>query len=537
MNKKFLSAVQKRIPKFNPLIGNGIAVAQMEYAAKMVDDIWRASEAYFPKGLKYVGCERCSPIEMYRVMAEKKRGRRSMERARSDVYLMKYHFEWTEPGSNRVEKLKPKYCLLPFARKGGLITIRGAHFCVSPAMIDPTFSVVHNGLFIHPLKARISIESAPFSFLANGQRNTSSLAFSAIYNKKASGKKSKRRGITAPTLGCYLFAKFGVTEVFLRAGTEVKVDTVFELERTLDQEEWVICSSTRIKPVNFGKRRYEPSDTAIAVPKSNYTPLVKSLVGAYMHLVDNYPDQVLPEFVNDERLWRKLLGMEIFEEVTNYGQLLSSMEEHLHSLDAYIDVIVREEYAKHGLHVNDMYDLMFNVIETMPVRMLKANNAGLYNKEIITLKYVLFDIYYTINNVFFRLLRGGDSLQTLKDIEEVFRDKWKRDLILNLHSSKHSVVNPIDSPSMCMLFEHTGKVIPQSSVTRKSAHSSASVDETKFLDASLAEVVSYTNQRKFEPTGRAMLNPYALIDIHGVIHRNEKFAELIHRTDKLIRAN
>lgn len=538
MDKALLDAVSDKIPKFNEKIMNGLAVEHIKQAVPFVDALFRSASSGFPEGLEYMGYKLCSPTEEFNELIKKRNNRSVFDIARNDLFMVKYLFRF------RGEDLEPRYMYLPYVRDAGILTIRGSTFSISPVLADKAISVGDNRIFIPLEGAKLTFERISHNFYLNGARETVNVVHSKIYNRSAKGKAvgGVPRVTAKHTLMHYLLCKYGLSEVFRRfANTDIKIGTSIDInEEELDTRKWHICSSTRLKPRGVRSKFYNASDLRIAIKTADYNVSTSSMIGSFFYIVDHFPERVHPEYVDHIRLWRVLLGHLIFGSDSGEGRLVDDINIHMESLDEYMDDHSRERLHKSGVPCEDVYDLFVHIIGTLSVMVLQSQNseATMYDKQLMILRYVMFDINKAIYNFKYAVMRMNKNKITRTEIIGAMRRNLKRDEITKINR-QHGEVSSVSSPGDNKYFKITANLVPQTSATgggRGGKSKSSLVDPSKFLHSSIAEVGSYTNQPKSQPDGRTRINPNTWIDEEGNIVRKEHYIELIdgvqHKIDR-----
>lgn len=533
MDTKLFARLSEKAPKFNPRIAEGIATEQILGAERYIDRVFRCAEEGFPEGLEYLGSQRCTPIEEYRVITRPRNNQRTYEITQSDIYLMRYRFSFKG-------QIIDRYMFLPFLRDSGLLTLRGSTFAVSPVLTDKAISVSMNSIFIPLSRARIKFERTPQHFLLNGKKETVYVIWSAIHNRKAQAKGIENRPSVRAhtTLIHYLFCKVGVVRAFAEYGNADVVvgyhDTINESIYTPDK--WVICKSTNIKPRRLRDRNYMGSDIRLAIPKEQYNQVTASMIGGFFYIVDHFPNRVEPEDVDEVRLWKTLLGHLIYPPGVSEGKYVEDIDMHLQSLDNYLDELAKEDLRDEGVYCENLYDLFMHIIETFSARVSHNVDAvsTMYGKRLTVLRYLLFDIRSAIFTFMFKISSGKKKL-TLKDVEGTMNSFLKIDLIMRA-SHRHGEVNIISSPGDNKVFKITSNLVLQtdSSGGRGGKSRMSVTDPSRWLHASIAEVGSYGNLPKSSPDGRGRINPYVKVGPDGLIERNEEHRELLDGIQKMI---
>lgn len=531
MDKLTFKEVDKRMPRFNEDVVGGFVAKELKNCEYYIERTIHCTATSFPPGLKYKGCMRCTPMETYQLLTAKRRNRQTFELARSDIYLMKYFFEYNG------EELKPVYLFLPFVSKAGLIHIRDSMFAISPVLADHAISAGTTSIFIPVHRAKLNFYRLVHHYMMNGVREASYLVWSPIYNvsKKSNGRRKKVNAFTCNVH--YLFCKYGFRQAFKEcAGTEVHIGYADEInEQLYPADKWRICQSMQLKPRGVNNKLYTPTLVRIAIPNENWTPLVAALVTGFFYVADFFPERVLPEYVDETVLWKTLLGHIIFATEDSEGKILVKIEDHMRSLDNYIDGVAQEWLRNDNVYVNNLYDLLLHVVETFHDRITQSstNIASLYDKRLTVLSYVLSDIIAGWFNMSFAFQRASKKLLTKKDVESIMGDTVRPDLVTRINRG-HGEVSSVSSSTDNMIYKLTSNVVLQTSSNSgaNAKKTKAIIEPSKFIHVSLAEVGSYMNLPKSEPSGRGRLNPCVKVGPDGAILKDPEKLELLDRVQQ-----
>lgn len=536
MDKHLGRLIDKSTPKLNPILANGLAVEHMRHVEKYIDDVFKAAARGFPEGLQYTGCSRCTPQEEFDQLTKLKNNKKQFDVARSDLYMMKYHFRY-----KGVEIEPARYISLPFVGDAGTITLGGSRFNISPILSDRVISVGVANIFVRLLKARLTFERMGHRYMVDGKPETVQVAWSVIYNKNSRLKKLRATVKAHCTLMHYLLCKYGFSDTFLKYGNCKPVVGRAEINpNNFPEDEWVICTSANVKPRGITRGTYwEPSNIRVAVKRDELTPMVKNMIGGFFYVVDHFPTRVLPEYVDDTRLWKILMGHIIFTGNYGDGKLLIDIGDHMQSLDDYIDTLVLQDLKEIGINIGDVYDLFGIIVEHFNDWLLAANDkvASMYDKKLAILYYVLYEITSAIFKMYFKLKAASKQKElSAKEIVNTMNMTLKTGLIYSI-TKNHGEVSTISVPGDNKAFKITSLLIPQSSSNRQGNRKDRAVlsDPAKRLHASIPEIGGYLNLPKSEPSGRSRLNQHAQIDDKGVIMRNPEFVELLDWIQELIR--
>lgn len=540
MDKELARLVDADTPKINPLIGNGLAVYHMTQTEQYIDSVFKAAARGFPAGLLYKGCQRCTPQEEFDENTKAKNNKRLYDVAKSDIYMMKYLFEY------QGVMLPPRYLYLPFVSDAGTIMLGGSRFNISPILSDRVISVGVDNIFVRLLRDRLTFERMQQHYMENNRRVDAQVAWSLIYHKNAKQKKQPLALKANCTLVHYLFCKYGFTDTFLKFANCRPVVGGPEINHnSYPEDEWVICttaSSEKIRPKGALKGYYRPTQIRVAIRKDEMTPMVRNMVCGFFYVVDHFPDRVMPEYLHpayagQRRMWMVMMGIILWGHMGE-GKLHDDMADHISSLDEYLDALVITKLKEIGFHVNDVYELFALIIErfTEWVTTAKDKVASMYDKELSILYYVLFDITGAIFRLYFKLKAASKKELTQKEIIATMNLTLRTGLIFSI-TKNHGEVSTISVPGDNKAFKVTALLKPQSGSNKMSSRKDRAVinDPAKRLHASVAEVGGYSNLPKSAPDGRERLNPHAQFDAKGVIVRKPERAALLDEVQEKIK--
>jgi hypothetical protein len=559
MDPTFVELRDRVTPKFNHAIASGIATSHIPKALKFIDQVWKSISREFPEGLVYVGFERCSPIEEYREGAKKRSPTKTSKRvetklkkapktafdvARSDVFLVKFFFRFKGADGISVD-LPPRFLYLPFVTKGGLITIAGSRFAISPVHQDIVISPDDDNVFAQLLCIKLIFRRLDYVFQVGGRNRSIQVVWSTIYNKTPDMKKLTPTIKMETCLAHYLFCKYGVTETFKRY---LNADLVFgndeiDTEHYPDKD-WVICESRGIQPSGNPRMEFVRSKIRVAVRKDQWNQQVENFMGAFFYLVDHFPKRMILKDVDNLWLWKVLMGHILWTGDMNEGLLHDKVRDHFKSIDQYMDLITQQKLKSIGIDASTTYDFFVHVIKNCNAWILQDSNkvSSMYGKELSVLNYVLYDIThaivetnFAIHTAYRRSLTDTKRPLTQKTIEEIFKKKLKPGPIFRITNGRPGV-SSIAIPGDNMPFKLTSLLVPQTSSSKKGARrDSSSQGSSKLLDSSIAVIGGYLNIQKKTPTGRTRLNVCAPLSGEYITTESSEFSLLLQQTQEKIK--
>ena len=526
-----ISALQNSMPRFNENVCEGLACKQLTDVDDHIHQVVVAISKTFPEGLTYHGYRRCTPYEQFQYQSHLPGRPRLFDMSPSDVYMAQFHFKF------QGKDLPPKPMLLPYVNRGGVITLRGSKFVISPAMVDNLFSIEEGNIFVPLTRSRINFSPVHTSFIANEREVNVDAVYSLLYNLK------KGEGATkcVPTLANYLFAYHGVTETFKRYfGVEVHIGSEKKINKdNFPSNKWVICKSNG----NTYSRRYgsySKTPMRIALPASEFKSRreLESTVGAYFYVLDHISDHgfVTEEQLDTPRLWQRALVRFIFKSIDSEQKAITQIETHLESLNYYIDELVRRKLEYEKIPVKNMKELLHYMICNFTNMTMSAEVSSTHNKYLVTTQFVLHDITCDLFRMMYSTKKLTGARLTIDAVEKVLRG-FPTDKILNIASSGHGEVNSLESASDCMLWKVTMPVIPQTRATGKTGNNKASEmkDPTYQLSETITTTNSYLAISKSAPSGRGKLNPFMRLEENGAVIPDPRLAPLRKNVRALIK--
>lgn len=547
MDIGLFAELQEGMPEFNQDILDGLACKSLEFAKEEVDSLIQCAESSFPEGFEYLGSFICSPQKALRVMTggmSRSEKMNAVDLSSSNTYLVEYRFRF-----DGVD-LHPRYFFLPFVREGGLITIAGKQFSISPVLADPGFSVGEDYVFIRMSRAPVTFKRVSGSVVIDGQRVARNIPWSKLHWK--GGSRDKRResdniflGKAVTTLPHYLFCKYGVTETFRRfAGTEVIITNEEELLlKPLDKEKYILIRSTGDKPTAF-KRRIEykliATDVVVAIPRDRMCKLTFTLVNGFFYVLDHYPAMRDPYELDKPWHWKVWLAYFLWGDQLGHDKLVENVDTHLNSLDDYVDLLVKKNLLdEEGLIIEDIYELFIHIIQNMD-EMIESKGgdlATMYGKRLVVAPYVLRDIYEQVFKCLFEIVNNRKRVYTAADYNQTLGKFFTPTKISDLRkTSKKPFVSSVSTPSDNMYYKITSRVVQQSQTSaRKKSNNINVYDPMNWLHSSTLEAGNYLVLPKSSPLARNTINPTVQLDGRNTIVPKEHMKDLVAYVDSIIR--
>lgn len=535
MDTDLFDYIDGQLPNFNPVIAEGLACKHLEQAELYIDRVLKEASKDFPPGFEYVRYSYPTPKEIYEYVSAKRNNRQTVEMSESTLRMIFLHFR------HNGEDQKPRPLYLPYARPGGLISLMGSRFAVSPVISDRAISVNEESIFIPLNRDRLTFFRHRYVFnILNEGPSAAWVPYINLHH--ASGKRSGLMSTAKPIMDAkcsnahYLFCKYGVYATFALCGAEIAAGYSEINPVNYNSEEWVICESMMAKPRGLRTRSYIPSQLRIAVRREQFTLRIRSVMAALFYLIDHFPDRISPAEMNGDSLMRILLGHLIFASNESEGKLKNNVDSHMNSIDRYIDGMVLTWLKEANVFVENIYDLFLNIIDTFTERVATSSNtmSSMYGKRLVILRYALFDITSSINAMLYALQKKAKKPLTATDINGILNKYLNPRLAIRMNSG-HAEVSSVSSATDNNATRISLSAVLQTRTSANGARSkTASFGPSLAMHASLIDVCQYNNLPKSEPTGRERLNPYLNLSHDYMTLPNEKYRALLEEMQETI---
>lgn len=541
MDRLFAQLCEKHTPRVNPAIMEGIAVLYMKKVEEYVDRVARSASKSLPPGVTYLGYERATPEEEFNEVTKIKNNKRVYDLAKSDIYLVKYKYVFTDQQTGQVMPVPDRFVYLPYVHDAGIFRLGGAHFHITPVLSDKVISPGFDSIFVKLLRDKITFKRCYHSLIIDNVRETTNVIWSPIYRKPADNKKVPATTKAFTSVAHYLFAKYGFTETFSKYAGFVPTVGEGEInEQTYPKDQWVICESSQVKPKTYVGDFYEATSIRLAIPRDKWNPVTKALVAGFYYVVDHFPGRLRANCLDTQYIWMILLGHIVFSGLYGENKLYTSINEHYMSLDDYLDTIIMEKLKENNYHVENFYDLLALILANFNNLVLENEHSSLsmFGKNLEVLYYALYDITAGIFKVNFRLNKlASKKPLTYRDVVETFNKNMKQGAIFGLASGR------IISESVSYSGDHkypkiTSKITEQESLPGGARGKSKRlvVGDGQHVDVSMFEAGSLLYLSKSNPTPTNRINPFVNVDLAtGTILPNPKFNEIRERTKNMLK--
>lgn len=521
--------VRATTPDLNPETCGGYVRHRSRNFENYVNSIFRVMAARLPPSIVYHPIVPVSPADEFNAIAHRYTERKSYDFARTDTYLVKATF--TYDGA----ELHPVYIRIPYFNQGDILHLYGAAYSACPVLADKSITIKSDTIFVPLTCDRFIFTRERFGYTRNDTRGGGYIYHSPIHHMAKARQKLKTAEKT--TTLHYLLSKFGLTKTLERlnlVGAQFGIDDAgYNRWRKAG---YMVYGYDPRAMVRRQRSVYQPEPPIwFAFPPETPRVVADTFAASFYYMYHYNPHRFALSDMDDTTLWKIILGRAIFDSTQSDAVVLTQVNDHLSSVDRFVDDVSRLRFAEDGIIVEDFYDVLAhiscNIVEY--IANVSKTSTSMYNKTLMVEFYYFEDV---IKNVF-KTLYDIQKLFTHKkpsfdEVRNRFRKLFTMDGVLNLNRSEHPEVESASSPTPCMAYKLTSRLAQRAGQTKGSKRGTHFDPFTSALDASIAEVGNYLCITKSEPTGRGHLNPFVKISPEGYIVRNEKYRELIDRTQK-----
>lgn len=532
----FDSIIKHSLPSRNPAI-KGFVRRELDKASALISSIWKeCAEPTLPDCIKYVGYQRCDPETSAKVLTEHNSSKKRVELSRSDVCVYAYDFDLTEP-DGKVVRVR-SYLTLPhcFSDSNDLV-IKGTSKTISPVISDIVFSRVNAGIFVPFTRDRLTFQKIDYIYQINGQTTNDLITYCNIHHYcKSPNNKSANKPKT--TMGTYLFARWGFYETFERyLGITEKDLLMFNSKDTAEtalsdeRDDWDVYNSYGYP--NKKTRGYVPCTTTLALRKSKTSDTARLLLASFFYIADICPEDFNNiEWIKTKDHWIRTLGDIIHKDEPNASKIHKSTEDHLESLDQYLDGDMEKKLQQRDLYYTNFYDFMIYMIDNMGTLLRDLDPASLDNKKLSCLDYVLLDVIKSIFQFTYSVKKTNNLDK--KTVSQRISKFVSRDVATNFN--KHGEVSSMSYPGDCLYYKLTTSLVSQTQATSKASRSKLGLgDPSRNLDANMLGKTSPLAQTKPIPEGISKLSIWSTVDEKYCFIQSDELKVIINLTQKKIK--
>lgn len=527
--KTLASFIKSKTPKFSKHMVEGLVYHRLNDAVIYLDNFIRYScESKTNTHLRYLGYKELTPKEELKYLFNKT-SKQPHDIAENDMYLVKFLFQYGDEPEPR-----EYYFYIPFAAKGNVIRLSGNRFLVMPTLADKVISIGERVIFINILTAKYNFNRMYHPIAIDNVYSSIPVINSELYKNQS--KKQPDTTKANSTVMHYLLANYGYTKTM-----EMLLGFVPQPVYDHDREGFTILESSKNPPKGYiqDKELYEPTHVKFVVPKDKYNSTVGYCIGNLFYIIDNFPDRITVDNLDDITMWRRLMGEIIHS--GNYGlpYLYNKMFAHFNDLNSQFDTITINKLKDVNVQANSLMELLVVIFQNFNDWIMSEETRSLYyNKSYEVESFVLSTLTSRITRIVLdinkeELRYNGEPLEK-NIVDKIFKKYFATRAIFSLKKEK-TYVTSIEYSGDHLYFKNTAMVSRQESDSVNVKKPDTNTSERGKLVASAATVGSILGLSKKNPTPLIRMNPYVNVDyVSGTVLPHPEYNDIITRTDLLL---
>lgn len=553
MNSLLRETVDASVPKFNKNVVEGIVKPVFETLPAYLDKIFRSAMKSLHEDIKleYLGYSYVDPEEDFFSNFVNNSSKKSFDLARSDVYPIKFRFNYDGVEFDRT-------ILLPYGRPGNLMMLAGTKYVIIPVLSDTVISPDTKQIFVRLLKDKLIFKQHELNFIVNGETTRGLLIWAEVM------KNSDKSGELGRPLSCislYLLGKYGWRGVMKRY---LKMDLKGKLKREIRDDDVIITTedlpklketydvyeSTKVKPSKIKVTgEYVGHDIKVYVNKElPVTPFIKSFIFGMLYSLEVLPEEA-PELMNliesgdvenEIFKWKIILGRIAYKGNYSTKKVGDDITEHFRSVENYVDDMTKLQLRDIGVYIEDFFDLLYYILSKYSEWTLssKTYNSDIRNRYIDLKYYICYNIFLGFHKVILdlnKLKQKPNKVIREKEVLKIFKDNFEKNTIFGIVKSKQGNFNiqPPDYSGDNMYFKCTALLEDQSRGDGVAKPKKARLPESsKYLHGSTVFVGSFLFITKNTPCGDYRANVFLDFSVgSGRINITNHMLEVINTLD------
>lgn len=519
--------IKERTPLFNREMVEGLSYHRLNKGLEYIDSFIKYSTTGKTKThLMYLGYRVVTPKEEYKLTVDGKKNKYMHDIAQSDLYVVEFRFKYTG-----IPEEKKVYMSFPFLSKGNTMFVSGAKFLISPVLADKVISIGDNIIFVNITTAKYNFKREFHVTYVNNLVTNNPIIKTELYRNQSSKMENTTKAV--PTLIHYLLGVYGYDETMKKL-----LGFVPELKYGIpaDNQNKVVIRSIGTPPKGYIKDKlaYRPTSICAIIDKKKNNENVEYIIGNLFYLLDNFPESITIEHINNPTIWRKLLGEIIHSGNYRLEYIMEKMNTHFKDLMSDLDFITSNKIRDVGYTANNVIELLVIILLNYNKWIMSSDRKTLYNTkayetEIYALNILISDITKTVLDISKEELRiNGEPLEA-KDFNKIMDKTIKRRRIYRLRNDK-LIVSSIEYSGDHLYPKNTAVITEQeANPINTSTEPDASTIERKKLIGSMITVGSILGLPKSNPTPVVRVNPYVTTEqFTNTVLPNPKYAALIH---------
>lgn len=533
--KTLAKFIADKTPKFNKQAVEGLCYHRLNNAITYIDNFIKYScNSKTNTHLQYLGYRELSPKEEIKFLFNKT-SKVIYDIAENDIYLVDFMFKYGDE-----EQVRHYQFYIPYMNKGNIIHLSGNNFLVQPVLSDKVISIGDRIIFINILTAKYSFDRSYFSIQVQqagqdtGTYNRVSVVKTELYKNQVKKLEDTTKANT--TVMHYLLANYGYTKTM-----QMLIGFVPTPVYDYSKNDKVILSSTGNAPHGYirNKQLYQTTNIKFLIDEDKYNEDVLYAIGNIFYIIDNFPEAISIDELDNTLIWKRLLGEIIHSGNHGLAYLSEKINAHFNDLNSNFDTITVNKLRDIGVDSNNLIRLLTVIFKNFNNWIMNAEVRSLYHNktyevESFALSHLTSRITRIVLDINKEELRVNNNKLDSKIIDKIFKKYFVTRAIFSLKKEKQYVTS-IEYSGDHLYPKNTAMVIQQESDPVNIKKSDVNTSEKKKIVASMATIGSILGLSKKNPVPIVRLNPYVNIDfISGSVLPHPLYNNIIEETDKLL---
>lgn len=527
--KTLASFIAEVTPKFNKTIVEGLCYHRLNNALRYIDNFIKYScNSKTNTHLQYLGYKEVSTKDEVKLIFNKT-GKVIYDIAENDIYLVKFMFKYGDE-----DTVREHYFYLPYLGKGNTIHLSGNEFLIMPILSDKVVSIGDRIIFINILTAKYSFTRSYFSVIIDGVYNRVAVVNTELYKNQVKKLEDTTKANT--TVIHYLLANYGYSKTM-----KMLLGFVPKPVYDYDRKDKVVFKTTGNVPHGYmgNKTLYTPTNIKFLVDKNKYSEEVLYCLGNMYYIIDNFPDRVSIDELDNPHVWRRLLAEIIHSGNHGLAYLTEKINAHFNDLNSNFDTITVNKLSDIGIESSTLMELLAVIFKNFNNWIMNAEARSLYqNKTYEVESFALSHITSRITRVVLDInkeeLRVNGATLEPKIVDKIFKKYIKPKSIFGLKKERQ-YVSSLEYSGDHLYFKNTSMVVQQEPDFIDINNPDVNTSERKKIVASMATVGSVLGLSKKNPNPLIRANPYVNVDyITGTILPHPCYNNIIEETDKML---
>lgn len=523
---KYISQIT---PKMNKEVMEGFSYHRMNKAIDYIDTFIKYSVlSKTNTHLRYLGYKEVSPKDEIKYLFNKT-SKVVHDIAENDIYLVKFSFQYGDE-----EDVRDHYFYVPYLNKGNTIILSGNRFLVMPILSDKVISVGDKIIFINILTAKYSFTRSYYTVMMDDAYHRVPVINAVLYKNQI--KKLEDTTKANSIIMHYLLANYGYT-------TTMNMLLGFVPKPVYDVNDSKACVIQPIGLVPHGyyknKELYKPSNIKFLVDREQFSEDVLYCIGNIYYIIDNFPETVTIDELDNVVMWRRLLGEIIHSGNHGLAYLTEKISAHFNDLNSSFDTVTVAKLKDVNVDSSTLMQLLVCIFKNYNNWIMNNETRSLYhNKTYEVESFVLSHLTSRITRIVLdvnkeELRVQGQKLES-KVIDKIFKKYFVTRAIFNLKKEKQYVTS-IEYSGDHLYFKNTAMVVQQESDFVNVNNPDVNTSERKKILASVATVGSIFGLSKKNPNPLVRANPYITLDFKtGTVLPHPEYNDIIIRADRLL---